>query len=236
MAIIDPDRNVVIVRIVYDGPPLSGKTTSIKALHNTLANTGELFIPQDEKGKTLLFDWLDYEGGTFGGRPIACQIVTVPGQPLLRQRREYLLETADVVVFVVDAQPSQLPAGLLYYQNLQTLLAKRQQIPAQIIIQANKQDKPDALTAAQLAFFFPDDCKMTESSANQNRGIRETFVFAVRLALDRLKQQMDCGQQVMNTANIQSQQNVLAALQALELTPQDTDQVLDQLLEFTAYS
>lgn len=231
MAIIDPDRNLVIVRIVYDGPPLSGKTTTVKALQSTLAKTGDVFTPEERAGQTQFFDWLDYEGGTFGGRPIACQIVSVPGQPSLRQRREHLLASADAVVFVADARPAELSAGLLYYQQLQELLAARQEIPAQIIVQANKQDLPGAMNEGSLSLFFPDETKITESTAAESRGIRETFVFAVRLALDRLKQHMDSGKQVMAAMDDAPGEALLAELQAMPLTPANSDEVLNQVLD-----
>ncbi len=231
MATIDPERNVVIVRILYDGPPLSGKTTNIKALRHTLANTGALFTPEEEQGATLLFDWLDYKGGTFGGRPIACQIVTVPGQPTLRQRREYLLGTADVVVFVLDSRVTHVAAGLLYYQMLNEKLAHQAAPLPKIIVQANKQDCPDALSREQLQFFFNENTEITESAASDSRGVRETFVFAVRLALERLKALMEQGKQVIETApDSNSPEALLRQLQALNCEATPRDQLLSQLL------
>jgi hypothetical protein len=96
MAIIDETRGVLVVRIVYDGPALSGKTTSLRALAQGVSS--KLECPAELAGRTLFFDWVDYVGGLFDGRQIRCQIVSVPGQRELAHRRQMLVETADAVI------------------------------------------------------------------------------------------------------------------------------------------
>ena len=76
MAVIDDTRGVLVVRIVYDGPALSGKTTSLKALARGVSS--QVTTPAESAGRTLFFDWVDYVGGLFDGRQIRCQIVSVP--------------------------------------------------------------------------------------------------------------------------------------------------------------
>src|SRR6185369_7909490 len=102
MAIIDDARGVLVVRIVYDGPALSGKTTSLRALAKGVSSKVE--CPAELSGRTLYFDWVDYVGGLFDGRQIRCQIISVPGQRDLAERRQRLLETADAVVLVLDTR------------------------------------------------------------------------------------------------------------------------------------
>ena len=75
MATLDKQRDLVVVRIVYDGPPMSGKTTSVRALAEGLGRPAE--TPDEVNGRTLFFDWVDYVGGMFEGHRIRCQIVTV---------------------------------------------------------------------------------------------------------------------------------------------------------------
>ena len=102
MAIIDIERDVIVVRIVYDGPPFSGKTTSVHALAKILDKRNTVFSPQEDPlSKTLYFDWMEYCGGFFKGYSISCQIISVPGQLSLMERRHFLLRTADSVVFVL---------------------------------------------------------------------------------------------------------------------------------------
>ena len=110
MPTIDDSRGVLVVRIVYDGPAMSGKTTSLRALSQGFA--ASITSPEERDGRTLFFDWMDYVGGLFEGRPIRCQIVTVPGQTELAERRLRLLETADAVVVVADSRRGEFGFGL----------------------------------------------------------------------------------------------------------------------------
>jgi hypothetical protein len=80
----------------------AGKTTSLRALAGSLGQT--LKSPAEEYGRTLYSDWLDYTAGRFEGYKIRCQIVSVPGQPELSQRRWRLVKDADAIVYVGDLQ------------------------------------------------------------------------------------------------------------------------------------
>jgi GTPase SAR1 family protein len=101
MAVLDPRNDTVVIRVVYDGAPMAGKSTSVGALGRGLGSN--VYSPGEVSGRTLYFDWLDYTGGLFEGRRIRCQIISVPGQATLAPRRRRLLESADAIVFVGDS-------------------------------------------------------------------------------------------------------------------------------------
>src|SRR5262245_19461841 len=101
MAVLSLSKDALVIRVVYDGPPMAGKTTSVRSLAGKLGS--DVKAPEEVECRTLYFDWLDYTGGLFEGRRIRCQIVSAPGQATLASRRRRLLETADVVVFVSDS-------------------------------------------------------------------------------------------------------------------------------------
>ena len=123
MPTIDDSRGVLVVRIVYDGPAMSGKTTSLRALAQGFGT--KLESPEERDGRTLYFDWMDYVGGLFEGRPIRCQVVTVPGQTELAERRARLLDTADAVVVVIDSRQGELSFGMNWVrETAQVLRAK----------------------------------------------------------------------------------------------------------------
>lgn len=187
MAIIDIEREVIVVRIVYEGPPLSGKTTSIQALSQLLGRTAQVFSPEMTQEKRLHFDWMEYIGGFFRGYSISCQIVGVPGQLFLEMAHHFLLHHADVVIFVLDANndPEEL---LKDFKTLQEeLIPLGKEAPIKVIIQANKQDEPQALPTSQLRQIFAayPEIKIVESAATLSQGVREAFVLAVRLAVER---------------------------------------------------
>ena len=122
MAILDPRSDAVVIRVVYDGAPMAGKTTSVRALGRGVG--GVVASPAEVSGRTLYFDWLDYTGGLFEGRRIRCQIISVPGQATLAPRRRRLLESADAIVFVGDSTPVGFAADRSYLSGLQTVLER----------------------------------------------------------------------------------------------------------------
>jgi signal recognition particle receptor subunit beta len=186
MPFIDSDGQLV-VRVVYDGPPMSGKTTTLRSLARRLGSA-EVSSPAEASGRTTFFDWTEYVGGLYEGRQIRCQIVSVPGQIELRHRRAFLLESADAVVFVADTRASALPRSLALLEELAPH-CRAQKPPLGIVFQANKRDEDEALPTPvlrrMLAAISPT--VLVETVATDGDGVREAFVLAVRLALDRVR-------------------------------------------------
>ena len=187
MARMTAEQDALVVRLVYDGPPRSGKTTSLGALAQGMARP--VFSPAEAEGRTLYFDWLEYTGGSFDGLPIHCQILSVPGQPELAPRRRALLAEADAIVFVIDGTPERLPEAAEHLRDLRSFLDSRPSPPPGVVVQANHRDRPDALPLAALREGLGlDGLALVESVATESQGIREAFVLAVRLALDRARE------------------------------------------------
>jgi signal recognition particle receptor subunit beta len=211
MALIDRDAGEIVIRLVYDGPPEAGKTTSLRALAGSLAQASHT-PEEDAGGRTLWFDWMEYVGGRFEGCQIRCQIVSVPGQRALAARRRKILESADVVVFVGDSAARQLPETLAYLLELRELIGGRD-VPVGAILQANKRDLPDAVPLDELRARVVEagwPIGVVESIAAQGTGIREAFIYAVRLALDRVRELMQ--RQALASGGPRTADELLAAL------------------------
>lgn len=221
MAVVDVKANAVVIRIVYDGPPFAGKTTSVRALARSLMRTAE--TPAESEGRTLFFDWLEYTGGLFEGRQIRCQIVSVPGQVELAERRRALLETADVVVFVADTGDLEAVArSATAIREMVEMVQRENEPPVGVIVQANKRDLPTAVSREEVRAALGDDftqTALTESVAEMGNGIRETFVLAVRIALDRIRAQFgDSELAGMSTVDPnEGMQRLLAQLEQIPL-------------------
>jgi len=215
MAVLDTEHGTVVIRIVYDGPPNAGKTTSVRSLARSLGRDVE--TPGEVDGRTLFFDWMEYTGGMFDGHQIRCQIVSVPGQPDFAARRRALLETADVVVFVADT--SDRGAVDRSVGNLRDMVEWQRARPGPlvgVVVQANKRDVPTAVARDELSAAFGADfarTAITESVAGTGVGIRETFVLAVRLALDRLRELMARGELPARRPAVDNAEQLLAALE-----------------------
>lgn len=216
MPIIDSKRGVLVVRIVYDGPPLSGKTTSLRALAAGLGV--DVTTPEEKDGRTLFFDWIDYVGGLFEGRQIRCQIVSVPGQDELAARRRELLASADAVVLVADTREPALPEALRVLAQLLPH-CRAQEPPVGVVLQANKRDARDSVPRerlhAELGAIAP--LAIVDTVATAGDGVREAFVFAVRLALDRVRALT--GRLPEGEPEVSSAEDLLARLKALEPAP-----------------
>lgn len=180
----------VVVTVVYDGPPFAGKTTSVRALGRTFGR--EVITPEERDGRTQFYDWLDYTGGRFEGAPIKCQVISVPGQEELRHRRDHFLRSADAVVFVADTTATAWPESVARLERLRAQLDARAGAPVGLVFQANKRDAADAVPLTVLeAVAAKTRTAVVESIASEGNGVREAFVFAIRLALDRVRAEHD---------------------------------------------
>jgi signal recognition particle receptor subunit beta len=182
MAELDRDTGRLLVRIAFDGPPLAGKTATLRSLGNLLDVPVESM--DQAYGRTLWFDWMRYLGGMYDGLPIDCEVVSVPGQRALERRRRKILDEADAIVFVVDASPGGHEASLIAWRRFVAWRASRR-VPPGLVVQANKRDVDGAWDEAEVrrALSLPDDVAVVESVATDATGVRRSFVFAVREAI-----------------------------------------------------
>ena len=107
-------------KVVYVGPAGSGKTTTIRALHDRLApdTRGPVLSPTLPGGGTLFFDLLTIELGTLDGRRIRLQLLSAPGDPGRSEVRRTVLRGADGVIFVSDSTPGRMEANLAALRDL----------------------------------------------------------------------------------------------------------------------
>lgn len=216
MPIIDDERGVLVLRLVYDGPPFSGKTTTLRTLARGLGV--DVVTPEEREGRTLFFDWVDYVGGLFDGRRIRCQIVSVPGQRELAARREHLLETADAVVLVADSMPEPFADAMRLVRDLVPILRQRHP-PTGIVVQANKRDAPGALPRGELRDRLDRiaPIALTETIATSGDGVREAFVLGVRLALDRVRALAELGAIPRGRPDVDDASMLLESLRGLDV-------------------
>lgn len=218
MALIDMENGVVRVRIVYDGPPHAGKMATIHALEHKLSSNRFLQHSND-----LDINLLEYQGGMYDHLPIACQILTTPGHPQWQQRRKFILNQADAIVFVLDSRPEALALGLEYLRQLHEFLKPLPDPAPLFLVQANFQDIPLALNAEKLHRFFIDpSIKIMETSTLEGLGVRETFVMAVRLAVERLNSLKEKFQLLQGKLDFNSLEEWENTLRAQQSTPEKT--------------
>jgi len=186
MASYDPDRSCYVVRVVYDGPGMAGKTTNLRKICEFVPATrrSELVTPAQLRGRTMFFDWLEVDGPRKAPAPIKLQLISVPGQVERNYRRRPLVEMADVVVFVCDASPAQVPDSLRAFARLRgSIKARKKPIP--VVVQVNKQDVEGALEPERMKkrLKLADTVPVLAASASLGTGVKETLAMATRQAL-----------------------------------------------------
>jgi signal recognition particle receptor subunit beta len=183
VTVYDPESKKLIVRVVYDGPGMAGKTTNLQQIHATFGpdRRSELYSGTTAAARTLYLDWMQLDGGLVRGHDLRCHLLTVPGQAALNRRRQLLLSMADSVVFVVDSSEEGVLEALPMWRSLQACTGGLTAgVP--VLIQANKQDRPGALTVAELRERWNLDpaIPIVPANAASGHGVRETVVLAIR--------------------------------------------------------
>jgi len=144
----------ISAKIVYYGPGLSGKTTSLRHVYGAVKeeSRGELISLSTEGDRTLFFDFLPLRIEQVRGLKVRLQLYTVPGQVFYDATRKLVLNGADGVVFVADSQLSVRDSNLESMENLGTNLSELgidiESFP--LVIQYNKRDLPELLSVGQM--------------------------------------------------------------------------------------
>jgi mutual gliding-motility protein MglA len=191
MALINVAAREIHGKIVYYGPGLCGKTTNLQYIHGKIPHDtkGELLSIATETERTLFFDFLPLDLGKVHGFTIRFHLYTVPGQVLYERTRIAVLNGADGVVFVADAQKERLPDNL---QSLKELAANISQqgkrfLDFPLVMQYNKMDLPNALPTPVLDKYLNTiRAPRFEATAVNGTGVFETLRAVCKLVTNKL--------------------------------------------------
>ena len=140
-----------IAEIVYCGPGLCGKTTTLEQIESQLP--GARLIKEETEGeRTVFFDFLPITIPLPGGWSLQYNVKTVPGQVQYVRARQMNLRDPDAIVFVADSHVARSNANLVAMDDLRRTLEANGhrfgEVP--MVIQYNKQDLPDILGIDEL--------------------------------------------------------------------------------------
>jgi signal recognition particle receptor subunit beta len=189
---VNPLAREISAKIVYYGPGLSGKTTSLKQIHARVRpeTRGQLISLSTEGDRTLFFDFLPLKIEQVRGLTLRLQLYTVPGQVFYDATRKLVLNGADGVVFVADSQPLARDSNAESMSNLETNLSELgielSHFP--FVIQYNKRDLPNALPVEELRRELNmHAAPELETVASRGDGILQTLREITRLVVKDLK-------------------------------------------------
>ena len=212
MVQFDNKNRQVKIKIVYYGPAIGGKTTSLQQIHHVLdpERRTRLYSLNTAADRTLFFDLVSLNFGRIRDFRLSLQLYTVPGQVQYDATRRTVLAGADGVVFVADSQIDQREHNVESLQNLKHNLAANsldvQGLP--IVFQYNKRDLSPILSLEEMeAALNPQGLPSFPTVATTGDGVLEAFKAIGELtlvtvadklgvgdnpqALDRLRHQMN---------------------------------------------
>lgn len=194
MSIINPQTKEINCKIVYYGPALSGKTTSLLSVQEILKtkNKNSLIKKIPITDRTLFFDFMILSAKEkIKGYSTKFQIYTVPGQVLYEDSRKLLLNGVDGIIFVADSTLEYIEDSIQSMNELRFNLEKLGYNPDKIpmVIQYNKRD---CSTAANLEpvkkYLNPGDVPGFESVAKKGTGVMQAFESILAKVILDLKQ------------------------------------------------
>ena len=136
--IFDYENKLIQVKIVYYGPAMSGKTTSLRVLFSHFGRENEVESIENSVGRTLFFDFgvLEFKGDIWG---LKFLLYTATGQDFYAGTRPATLNGVDGIIFVADSQIIYIEHNLRSWNELKALFGLEfYNIP--IIIAFNKCD------------------------------------------------------------------------------------------------
>ncbi|MHA2227539.1 MAG: GTP-binding protein [Candidatus Hodarchaeales archaeon] len=182
MPIKTPDGKLVF-KIVYWGPSMGGKTTSVFWLSKNDPELikGDLQSIADPTGRTLFFD-----RAVAGVGEITFQVYTVAGQKRHKGQRKVILQGVDGIIFVWDAQKEFWDDNIWSVSELKDFLNSEENgstIP--VIIMVNKRDLPNTVSKDDVRAVFENNglsesALIYESIATDGLNVKRAFVQVCR--------------------------------------------------------
>jgi signal recognition particle receptor subunit beta len=196
MSFINYSSREIILKIVYYGPGLCGKTTNIKFIHSATNPDarGKLISLETKAERTLFFDFLPLSLPAIRGFKTRLHLYTVPGQLFYSASRKLIMKGADGVVFVADSQSARFEANLISMEDLKENLASYgyniETLP--FVIQYNKRDLEDITPVEELREALnPWGVPDFEASAalEDGPGVFDTLKAVVKQIVQQLRDQ-----------------------------------------------
>jgi len=173
-------KREVQCKVVYYGPPMSGKTANLRQIHDRSPERvrGTLTTIATDTNRTLFFDFLPLNLGLVGNVRAKINLYAIPYIESQNAMRLLVLEGVDGVVFVADSAPSMQRANLAalenLHENLNHLGRDLREIP--LVFQWNKRDLKEAVEVEEMEQLLnPGQLRSFPAAASMGAGVFQTL-------------------------------------------------------------
>jgi len=154
MASVNPHTRELVFKLVFYGPGLGGKTTTLQYIHaaTKAEHRGKMVSLATPTDRTLYFDFLPIRVPRVRGMAVRLQLFTVPGQVYYAATRKLVLSGADGVVFVADSQSGRTDTNQEALDDLHANLAEHNRTLEEVphTFHWNKRDLSDMVAIEEL--------------------------------------------------------------------------------------
>ncbi|MFX0081080.1 MAG: ATP/GTP-binding protein [Candidatus Hodarchaeota archaeon] len=185
--IIDHVDKTISIKIVYFGPALSGKTTSIKTLFSHFGKEDKILSIESTINRTLFFD---YGIVSFQNQDwiLKISVYTTTGQNFYLITRPITLKAVDGIIFVLDSQRDVYERNMISWRELISYFGDSlDELP--ILVAFNKQDLPNKFTSTRflkdIDFHKYRNIDSRYTIAISGEGVLECFEDILRLILKK---------------------------------------------------
>jgi signal recognition particle receptor subunit beta len=154
MASVNPHTRELVFKLVFYGPGLGGKTTTLQYIHaaTKAEHRGKMVSLATPTDRTLYFDFLPIRVPRVRGMAVRLQLFTVPGQVYYAATRKLVLSGADGIVFVADSQNGRSETNQEALDDLHANLAEHNRTLGEVphTFHWNKRDLGDLVSIEDL--------------------------------------------------------------------------------------
>lgn len=188
MASVNPHTRELVFKLVFYGPGLGGKTTTLQYIHAATKpeHRGKMVSLATPTDRTLYFDFLPIRVPRVRGMAVRLQLFTVPGQVYYAATRKLVLSGADGVVFVADSQSGRVEVNQESLDDLHSNLAEHNRSLEDIphTFHWNKRDLGELLSVEELDRRFNlHNAPSLGTIATKGEGVFEGLERITRLVL-----------------------------------------------------
>jgi signal recognition particle receptor subunit beta len=188
MASVNPHTRELVFKLVFYGPGLGGKTTTLQYIYaaTKAEHRGKMVSLATPTDRTLYFDFLPIRVPRVRGMAVRLQLFTVPGQVYYAATRKLVLSGADGIVFVADSQAGRIEMNQESLEDLHANLAEHNRALEQVphTFHWNKRDLSDLVPIDELERRFNQyDAPSLGTVATKGEGVFEGLERIARLVL-----------------------------------------------------